>query len=85
MRGWRGCSLPMAVGKFRLTFRWSHNCCTAKLPQVDINTAVVERKEVDMGLWSFVKETGSSWFGGKANADTPPDGAVIKAEMEKSG
>ncbi len=38
-----------------------------------------------MGLWSFVKETGSSWFGGQAKADTPPDGAVIKAEMEKIG
>ena len=38
-----------------------------------------------MGLWNFVKETGSSWFGGKAKADTPPDAAVIKAEMEKIG
>lgn len=38
-----------------------------------------------MGLWNFVKETGSSWFGGKAKADTPPDAAEIKAEMEKIG
>jgi nucleoid-associated protein YgaU len=38
-----------------------------------------------MGLWSFVKDTGSSWFGGKAKADTLPDAAAIKAEMEKIG
>jgi nucleoid-associated protein YgaU len=38
-----------------------------------------------MGLWNFVKETGSSWFGGKANAETPPEGAVIAAEMAKIG
>lgn len=38
-----------------------------------------------MGLWNFVKETGSSWFGGKASAETAPDAAAIKAEMEKIG
>jgi nucleoid-associated protein YgaU len=38
-----------------------------------------------MGLWNFVKETGSSWFGGKAKADTLPDAEAIKAEMEKIG
>ncbi len=38
-----------------------------------------------MGLWTFVKETGASWFGGKEKADTAPDGAAIKAEMDKIG
>lgn len=38
-----------------------------------------------MGLWNFVKETGSSWFGGKAKADTLPDAEAIKAEMQKIG
>lgn len=38
-----------------------------------------------MGLWNFVKQAGSSWFGGKAAADTVPDAAAIKAEMEKIG
>ncbi len=38
-----------------------------------------------MGLWNFVKDTGSSWFGGKAAADTVPAADTLKAEMEKIG
>ena len=38
-----------------------------------------------MGLWNFVKETGSSWFGSKADAATVPTADTLKTEMEKIG
>lgn len=38
-----------------------------------------------MGLWNFVKETSSSWFGSKADAATVPTADQLKAEMEKIG
>ena len=38
-----------------------------------------------MGLWSFVKDAGSSLFGGKADAATVPDAEAIKADMDKMG
>ncbi len=38
-----------------------------------------------MGLWNFVKETSSSWFGSKAEAATPPSAEVLKTEMNKIG
>ena len=38
-----------------------------------------------MGLWSFVKDAGSSLFGGKAEAATLPEAEVLKAEMDKLG
>ena len=37
-----------------------------------------------MGLWSFVKDAGSSLFG-KADAGTVDDAATVKADMEKMG
>jgi nucleoid-associated protein YgaU len=40
---------------------------------------------MQMGLWNFVKEAGSSWFGGKAKAETLPDAEAIIAGMEKIG
>jgi nucleoid-associated protein YgaU len=42
-------------------------------------------KEFIMGLWSFVKDAGSSLFGGKAEAGTVPEADAIKAEVEKQG
>lgn len=38
-----------------------------------------------MGLWNFVKETSSSWFGSKADAATVPSADTLKSEMEKIG
>lgn len=38
-----------------------------------------------MGLWSFVKESGASLFGSKAEAATAPAPEAIKAEMDKIG
>lgn len=38
-----------------------------------------------MGLWNFVKETSSSWFGSKADAATVPSADTLKTEMEKIG
>jgi nucleoid-associated protein YgaU len=38
-----------------------------------------------MGLWNFVKETSSSWFGSKADAATVPSAETLKSEMEKIG
>lgn len=38
-----------------------------------------------MGLWSFVKDAGSSLFGGKAEAATLPEAEAIKADMSKMG
>lgn len=37
-----------------------------------------------MGLWSFVKDAGSSLFG-KAEAATVPQADAVKADMEKMG
>ena len=37
-----------------------------------------------MGLWNFVKEASSSWFGSKAEAATPT-AEVLKTEMNKIG
>jgi nucleoid-associated protein YgaU len=42
-------------------------------------------KEIIMGLWSFVKDAGSSLFGGKAEAGTVADAEAVKADMEKMG
>ena len=38
-----------------------------------------------MGLWSFVKDAGSSLFGSKAEAATLPQAEAVKADMEKMG
>lgn len=38
-----------------------------------------------MGLWSFVKDAGSSLFGGKAEAGTVAEAEAVKADMEKTG
>lgn len=38
-----------------------------------------------MGLWNFVKEAGSSLFGGKAEAGTVAEADAVKADMEKIG
>ena len=38
-----------------------------------------------MGLWSFVKDAGKSLFGGKAEAATVPDAAVLKQEVKDLG
>jgi nucleoid-associated protein YgaU len=38
-----------------------------------------------MGLWSFVKDAGSSLFGSKAEAATVPEAEAIKANMEEMG
>jgi nucleoid-associated protein YgaU len=42
-------------------------------------------KEFIMGLWSFVKDAGSSLFGGKAEAGTVPEADAIKAEVKVDG
>ena len=76
----RDCNLPM--GMTTQNDFISH--CRKEYNNLPLWICLAFIRERIMGLWNFVKETGSSWFGSKADAATVPTADTLKTEMEKN-